>query len=98
MVTEKTDLEYIKIYYPPHLYRSPNATDYHEIGSDRWEVRRVTVYPDGTREKLPRQGDPESWRELADVQFPRVEEFVTKDRYTVSSISAEEFAAEWDSD
>jgi len=69
---------------------------YQEIGPDRFEVRKVHEFRDGTRERTD-QIEPEKRTSLSWMEIPPLEQIHVESEFEVFTITAEEFEEVWTS-
>ena len=67
---------------------------YSELDDDRWEVRKVYVFPDGAWERADRDHNTDRV-ELSWVQVPDLEEIASDPQFEPRKISRDEFEKAW---
>jgi len=87
-------MEYFTVYWYHSSGNEEPRTFYVEIGDDRFEVRKVEVYDDGS---FSMAGDGFSFggAELGDQPTPPIEEINGDTEFSANSITAAEFEAVW---
>jgi hypothetical protein len=76
-----------------HSYPDEPRMLYSELDDERWETRKVEVFPDGTLGFAP--GGPGGRTELGDQQVPPLEEIASNPEFEPEVIEKEEFEAIW---
>lgn len=77
-----------------HNFKTDPVWIYFEVDSDRWETRKVEVFPDGEFAYADAQHQGANTR-LSEVQMPSVEEINTDPQFVASEISVSEFEDVW---
>ncbi|MDU9049731.1 MAG: hypothetical protein Q3M30_12860 [Candidatus Electrothrix sp. Rat3] len=86
-------MEYLRVKWQHHHPDEPIVI-YSEINQDRWEVRKVEVFQDGTStyaSPLYHTGD--TW--LAESQLPEMEEINTDSQFKAECIARHDFERIW---
>lgn len=86
-------MTYERVHYHSTNPNSPYLL-YSELDDERWEVRKIEVYRDGTVAYADADHEVGVW--LADQTMPTVEETNANPEFEAAEISRETFEAAWD--
>jgi len=87
-------MEYLHVNWREHSPDAP-VDIYSELDDERWEIRKVEVFPDG---RLQYADDWESTGKtgLSEVPTPSIEDIAAQDPFTPEEIGQPEFERLWD--
>lgn len=87
-------MQYIKVQW---LHDDPDfpVLLYSELDEDRWEIRKVDIYPDGRMEYADKDGGIGSTMLCDEMPIPPLEEIASDPVFVPEEIPQEEFERIW---
>lgn len=87
-------MQYIKVKWM-HSHRDEPMWLYSELNEDRWETRKVEVFPDGTC-GFAGPGGAAATSKLSIEPLPTLEEIASDPQFSPQEISQQEFEEMWE--
>ncbi len=83
---------YIKVTWV-HEFDDEAVQSFHELDDDNFETRKITIYKDGSVERVSEGTDAEA--QLSETALPSLEEINEDSEFIGTQISREEFELKW---